>query len=169
MPASSVRSRVITLRSTCPATSIPPLPLPFRPMRAAGIITRQRIMSSVTLLIQRARRQDYPVNPFDRLSEPVRALLLCFVLVTICYGNSLSNAFILDDILIVAANERIRHIHPIQFFFEPYWGDLNHAGIYRPLTIFSFSLEYPVWRVWAPGYRLVNLLLHTLNGWLVYL
>src|SRR5207253_10766699 len=88
---------------------------------------------------------------------------------SICYANSLSNAFILDDILIVAANERIRHILPIQSLFQPYWGDLNHAGIYRPLTIFSFSLEYPIWRVWAPGYRLVNLLLHALHGWLVYL
>jgi tetratricopeptide (TPR) repeat protein len=109
------------------------------------------------------------VNPFDRDNASARALLLCLTLVGICYANSLSNAFILDDILIVAANERIRHIQPLQFLFQPYWGDLNHAGIYRPLSIFSFSLEYPIWRVWAPGYRLVNLLLHALNGWLVFL
>jgi tetratricopeptide (TPR) repeat protein len=109
------------------------------------------------------------VNPFDRHNISSRALFLCLILVAVCYANSLSNAFILDDILIVAANERIRHIQPVQFLFQPYWGDLNHAGIYRPLTIFSFSLEYPLWRVWAPGYRLVNLLLHALNGWLVFL
>src|SRR5262249_13320315 len=81
----------------------------------------------------------------------------------------IANAFILDDILIVAANERIRHIEPIHFLFQPYWADTNHAGIYRPLTIFSFSLEYPIWGVWAPGFRITNLLLHTLNGWLVFL
>ena len=109
------------------------------------------------------------MNPFDRDNKSARALLLCLILVGVCYANSLSNAFILDDILIVAANERIRHIQPLQFLIQPYWGDLNHAGIYRPLTIFSFSLEYPIWRVWAPGYRLVNLVLHALNGWLVFL
>jgi protein O-mannosyl-transferase len=109
------------------------------------------------------------VSPFDRHWNPARALLLSLVLVAVCYANSLSNAFILDDILIVAANERIRHVQPIQFLLQPYWGDLNHAGIYRPLTIFSFSLEYPIWGVWAPGYRLINLLLHALNGWLVYM
>ena len=109
------------------------------------------------------------MSPFDRTYSTVRALLLCLILAAVCYSNSLSNAFILDDILIVAANERIRHIQPIQFLLQPYWKDLNHAGIYRPLTIFSFSLEYPIWRMWAPGYRLVNLLLHALNGWLVYL
>jgi protein O-mannosyl-transferase len=98
-----------------------------------------------------------------------RALLACAALVAVCYANSISNAFILDDILVVAANERIRHIQPFHFLTQSYWGDLNHAGIYRPLTIFTFSLEYPIWKVWAPGYRLTNLLLHTLNGLLVFL
>jgi tetratricopeptide (TPR) repeat protein len=109
------------------------------------------------------------VNPFDKSNTSARALLLCLALAAVCYTNSLLNAFILDDALIVAANERIRHVQPLHVLFQPYWGDLNHAGIYRPLTILSFSLEYPIWRVWAPGYRLVNLLLHALNGWLVFL
>ena len=74
-----------------------------------------------------------------------------------------------DDILIVAANERIRSVQPIQFLFQPYWQDQEHAGIYRPLTIFSFSVEYSIWKAWAPGFRLTNLFLHALNGWLVFL
>jgi hypothetical protein len=91
------------------------------------------------------------------------------VLVALCYTNSITNAFILDDVLIVAANERIRHIDPIHLLFQAYWGGLKDAGIYRPFTIFTFSLEYPLWHVWAPGFRLTNLLLHTINGWLVFL
>ena len=108
------------------------------------------------------------MNPLNKQGSG-RIFLLCLTLVAVCYSNSLSNAFILDDVLIVAANERIRHIQPVHFLLQPYWGDLNHAGIYRPLTIFSFSLEYPVWGIWAPGYRAINLFLHALNGWLVYL
>src|SRR5207245_2566097 len=38
-----------------------------------------------------------------------------------------------------------------------------------PLTIFSFSLEYPLWRRWPGGYRLTNLLLHALNGFLLFI
>src|SRR5499426_1508785 len=106
---------------------------------------------------------------FDNRYTAARSLLLCVVLVAVCYANSISNAFILDDILIVGANERIRHIDPLHFLFQSYWGDLNHAGIYRPLTIFTFSLEYPIWGVWAPGFRLTNLALHAVNGWLVFL
>jgi tetratricopeptide (TPR) repeat protein len=109
------------------------------------------------------------VNLFDNDRSALRALAFCLLLATVCYANSITNAFILDDILIVAANERIRTIDPLQFLFQPYWGDQNHAGIYRPLSIFSFSIEYSIWQAWAPGFRLTNLLLHALNGWLVFL
>ena len=32
-----------------------------------------------------------------------------------------------------------------------------------------FSLEYPLWHRWPGGYRLVNLLLHAINGFLIFL
>ena len=109
------------------------------------------------------------MNPFDKTNQTTRALIFCLLLVGVCYANSIANAFILDDILIVAANEQIRRIDPIRFLLQSYWGDINHAGIYRPLTIFTFSLEYSIWQLWEPGFRLTNLLLHALNGWLVFL
>ena len=109
------------------------------------------------------------MNLFVNRYTATRTLVLCLVLVAVCYANSIPNAFILDDVLIVGANERIRHIDPLHLLFQSYWGDLNHAGIYRPLTIFTFSLEYPIWGVWASGFRITNLLLHAINGWLVFL
>jgi protein O-mannosyl-transferase len=113
--------------------------------------------------------QDLQANQFDSPRFAFYTLVFCLLLVAVCYANSVANAFILDDVLIVAANERIRSIQPIQFLLQPYWQDQEHAGIYRPLTIFSFSIEYSVWKAWAPGFRLTNLLLHALNGWLIFL
>ena len=113
--------------------------------------------------------QDSQANRFDSYRSSVWTLFFCLVVVAVLYANSITNAFILDDVLIVAANERIRNVQPIQFLFQPYWQDQEHAGIYRPLTIFSFSVEYSVWKAWAPGFRLTNLFLHALNGWLVFL
>src|SRR5437016_37342 len=138
-------------------------------MPGASITTQDPITLSVTPLTPRWHRQDCRVNPFDKRNSSVRALLVCLALVAVCYANSIANAFILDDILMVAANERIRHVQPFHFLFQPYWGDLNHLGIYRPLTIFSFSVEYSIWQLWTAGFRITNLLLHALNGWLVYL
>ena len=91
------------------------------------------------------------------------------IIVGICYANSLPNGFILDDYPIVAVNPAIRAISPLQFLKAPYWGATSNSGIYRPLTIFSFSLEYPLWHHWAGGYRFTNLLLHSINGVLVFL
>ena len=65
----------------------------------------------------------------------------------------LGNAFILDDVLIVAANEQIRSIQSLHFLSQPYWGEQINGGIYRPLTIFSFSLEYSIWGGWPAGYH----------------
>ena len=84
--------------------------------------------------------QDSLVNQSDNSRTKWRVLAFCFLLVVVCYGSSIANAFILDDILIVAANEQIRTIAPLHFLSQSYWGDLTHEGIYRPLTIFSFSL-----------------------------
>ena len=113
--------------------------------------------------------QGLQANRSDNYRFSVLTLFFCLGVVAVLYANSITNAFILDDILIVGANERIRSVQPIQFLFQPYWQDQEHAGIYRPLTIFSFSVEYSIWKAWAPGFRLTNLFLHALNGWLVFL
>jgi hypothetical protein len=94
--------------------------------------------------------------------------LAAALIVVAAYGNSLPNGFILDDYHIVSVNPAIRSIAPVQFFTTPYWGKTSNSGIYRPLTILSYSLEYPLWKQWAGGYRITNLLLHTINGLLIF-
>jgi hypothetical protein len=111
---------------------------------------------------------------FQRISnhieaQPAWVLVGAVLIVGVCFANSLPNDFILDDYPIVATNAAIRTISPIHDLLTPYWGKHSTAGIYRPLTIFSFSLEYPVWHRWAGGYRLTNLVIHTVNGFLLFL
>ena len=98
------------------------------------------------------------------------ALFIVFAVlaVAICFSNSLPNDFILDDYQIIAINPAIRSVSPVHLLSVPYWGSTSNAGIYRPLTLFSFSLEYPLWNRWPGGYRLVNLLLHAITGILVF-
>ncbi len=56
------------------------------------------------------------------------------------------------------------------------WSPDNLKGIstevvtrnYAPLTIFSFLLDHTLWGLNPAGYRLTNLLLHSLNGLLVF-
>jgi protein O-mannosyl-transferase len=97
-----------------------------------------------------------------------RWFVFCLLIVAVCFGNSLQNDFVLDDYGVVSANPAIRSVTPAHFLATPYWGEKSDAGIYRPLTLFSFSVEYPLWHRWPAGYRLTNLLLHAVNGLLVF-
>ena len=98
-----------------------------------------------------------------------RFVLFSVALVAVCYANSLPNDFLGDDHFIVELNPAIRSISPAQFLSSPFWGKDSNFGIYRPLVVLSFSIEYAVWQLWTPGFRLVNLLIHALNGVLVFM
>jgi protein O-mannosyl-transferase len=89
--------------------------------------------------------------------------------VAICYVNALPNDLIFDDVPLVASNPSIRSITPIKFLESPYWKQQQYEGIYRPFTVFSLSIDYAIWHRWAPGFRLTNLALHAVNGFLVFL
>jgi protein O-mannosyl-transferase len=103
------------------------------------------------------------------ISSEKNILILCFLVVGLCYANSLPNDFVGDDFPIVAANPAIRSIAPIHFLKSPYWTESQSAGIYRPLTVLSLSIDYAIWHRWPAGFRLMNLLIHALNGWLLFL
>src|SRR6516162_2395625 len=89
--------------------------------------------------------------------------ILSLLVVAICFANSLPDGFILDDYHIVATNPVVRTLAPVHFFMTPYWGKKGQVPEYRPVTMLSFALEYPLWHRWAGGYRLGNLLLHSIN------
>src|SRR5437773_12086016 len=96
------------------------------------------------------------------------AFILSILLVGLCYVNSLPNDFVFDDGPIVSSNPGIRAITPIRFLTSPYWTKQQYAGIYRPFTIFSLSVDYAIWKRWAPGFRFTNLAVHAINGVLVF-
>jgi tetratricopeptide (TPR) repeat protein len=101
--------------------------------------------------------------------SPRSVFIVACVLVALCYLNSLPNDLIFDDGPIVASNPAIRSISPIQFLKSPYWTQQQYLGIYRPFTVFSLSVDYALWQRWAPGFRITNLLLHAVNGFLLFL
>jgi Tfp pilus assembly protein PilF len=97
------------------------------------------------------------------------AFIISCILVALCYVNSLPNDLVFDDGPIVASNPAIRSIQPLQFLKSPYWAQQQYEGIYRPFTIFSLSVDYAIWKRWAPGFRMTNLAIHAVNGFLVFL
>lgn len=82
------------------------------------------------------------------------------VLVAIVYAIAFPGHFFMDDGLIVLDNLLVYSPDLKVIFTADYWGAGENTGLYRPLTIFSFALNYLLLGEQAWGYLLVNLLLH---------
>ncbi|MEW6732697.1 MAG: tetratricopeptide repeat protein [Acidobacteriota bacterium] len=102
-------------------------------------------------------------------AQRLSPIILILLITAICYWNSLSGGFVADDLIVVVNNDLIKSIKTFPtLFVKNYWGDGYDDGIYRPLTNATFALDYAIHGLQPWGYHLTNLLLHALNGWLVY-
>lgn len=101
-------------------------------------------------------------------------ILVVFLASVITYANTLQHQFVHDDVAIVLKNSLIRDLRHIpEIFVSDYWKTEQweieeRSGLYRPLVIASFAVNYAVDRLNPFGYHLFNLLIHSLNCILIY-
>ncbi|MDD5432923.1 MAG: hypothetical protein PHO70_08095 [Candidatus Omnitrophica bacterium] len=103
-------------------------------------------------------------------------IILC-CLAFVIYSKSLNSGFVLDDEALVVNNPLIKSasLAPLIFVSGLYdYPEMNLNKIpfdkmYRPLQLASYSFDYKIWGINPFGFHLTNILLHILNGVLVYL
>ncbi len=89
----------------------------------------------------RSLRADFRTWP-SRLAVSLVAVLAA-TLAT--YANSLANGFAYDDVYIIAGDPRVHTLHhQATLWLTPYWfmKGGGQLGLYRPLTIFGFALQW---------------------------
>lgn len=100
------------------------------------------------------------------------ALSLVVALVALAvYANALGNGFALDDQTIILRNAQVHQLADLaRIWLTPYWPNFGQQlGLYRPLAIFAYALE------WALGggapwvFHAANILLHAAATVLVLL
>jgi len=101
-------------------------------------------------------------------------LLALWVLVFAAYSNSFTAGLLFDSNPVIEQDPRIREAtaHNIQSILTgPYWYVNSTAGLYRPVSTFSYLVNYTVLGDGTrPGdYHWVNFALHAINTTLVYL
>lgn len=94
----------------------------------------------------------------------IAAILLLTLLI---YSNSVTNDFIyqLDDDLYITNNKDIKEIsgeNLRKIFTESY------VGLYLPLTMLTYMIEYHFFEMDASGYHKINLILHLINTVLIF-
>jgi len=88
------------------------------------------------------------------LFSPFTHLLFILIAGAAVYGNTFGVPFVLDDVTSIFGNPLVRDF---KLAFKP-----------RMVGDLSFAINYRLGGVEVAGYHLVNLLIHLINGWLVY-
>ncbi|MCC7265260.1 MAG: tetratricopeptide repeat protein [Candidatus Latescibacteria bacterium] len=88
-------------------------------------------------------------------------LIVALGLVAVVYARSIPNGFCFDDHAIVAENPQVIQARWGEIFTSDYWSTTGeHTGLYRPLTLASFALNFLLAGEGAWSFHLVNLVLH---------
>lgn len=105
--------------------------------------------------------------PWLRFS-PLLIVLAAFAV----YANTFAVPFAFDDDMYILENPAVKEF---RYFFDPEFSEsaisqgwLTQNFRTRKVVVFSFALNHWLHALWLPGYHLVNLLVHLLNGLLVY-
>jgi tetratricopeptide (TPR) repeat protein len=100
-------------------------------------------------------------------------VLAAFVLVAfVVFWPALSGEFVSDDLNAIVSNERVTGGHSLIEIFSTFswWGGARaDAPGYRPLTTWSFALNHDLAGSNVFSWHAVNVLLHAVIAWLVYL
>lgn len=102
-------------------------------------------------------------------------IILAFLFISlVIYSNSLRGDFIFDDYTLLVDNADIKQLHTLPNIFTSnafksssfVLGDSFDR--YLPLVSLSFAVDYSLWKLNRFGYHLENVLLHSLNAFLVF-
>jgi tetratricopeptide (TPR) repeat protein len=91
-------------------------------------------------------------------------------LVFLAYGNSLSGSFHYDDEHSIVRNRSIQKLSEVPNFFvdiSAFSGD-EGKGMYRPLLLVTYALNYTIHELNTTGFHVVNVLLHAMCSLLVW-
>lgn len=102
------------------------------------------------------------------LQFPPVLVIVLFSLVI--YANTLKNGFVYDDATTIIGNSFIKHLSNLPGLLnkEIYFSQSGEMT-YRPVVTFTYFLDYALYGLNPWGFHLTNILLHAINGILLYL
>jgi len=118
------------------------------------------------------------IGHFIKNNEFVFVLLVAVILSFAVFGNGIFNDFTFDDVSVVQNRGDLKD--PSNFFnlFVSPYHHLKKIGLFRPFTMASYAINHYVNDIILPdsatsfqqaaGFRVVNIIIHALNSFLVF-
>ncbi len=87
----------------------------------------------------------------------------------IIFGNTIKGDFVFDDVVVVKNRGDLKdYSYFLNLFISPYHQNVPKTGLYRPLTMASYSLNHNIIGSEPAGFHIVNIIIHALNSFLVF-
>lgn len=105
------------------------------------------------------------------LEKNIYVYILLLLLGCALYANTLKGPFLWDDIVLIVNNEYIRSFEYVREWFTESalsGAGKTHSNLYRPFTTFVNTTIYALFGASALAYRVLLILLHTINSYLVF-
>lgn len=95
--------------------------------------------------------------------------VLTLVLSFFVFGNGISGDFVFDDVTVVKNRGDLKDASFfLNLFVSPYHQNVPKTGLYRPLTMASYSINHNFLGGSAASFHIVNIIIHALNSFLVF-
>lgn len=99
-----------------------------------------------------------------------RAGLLVVLVAIGTFANSAPNGFAYDDNTIIVEHPVVTGGRVLDGLTSSYWPNVvNGAGLYRPVILSSFTLEWKLWNGNPMGFHIVNIVIHAAVSLMVFL
>jgi len=99
-----------------------------------------------------------------RILLPILVSLVAFL----AYLNTLHHQFVFDDFRVITNNSYIKDWKYFPTLFNHDYFKISGELSYRPLVTLSYFTDYAIWDLNPFGFHLTNLVIHTLNTFIVY-
>lgn len=102
-------------------------------------------------------------------SHHLLSILFIIALSIAVYSNTLKNDFVFDDDLTITNNILIKDLGNLSKLFSKDYFPLSREVTYRPVVTFSYFIDYALYGHNPWGFHLTNILIHAINGALLYI
>lgn len=104
------------------------------------------------------------------MNRLIHLLLSLFIVIfsIAIYSNTLKNGFVYDDNEIIVKNALIKNLDNLPKLLDKNYFDLSGEMSYRPFVTFTYFIDYKLYGLKQWGFHLTNVLLHAINGVILY-
>lgn len=96
--------------------------------------------------------------------------MTCFLIASfVLFGNGIAGDFVFDDHFVITGNPLVEEgVNPGEIFASSYHYKQPETGLYRPLTILSYSLNRSIFGSSPASFHVVNIILHALTSFFLF-